>query len=70
PPLYIQAGSSEVLLDDAVRLAGAAGAADVPVELTIAPGLPHVFPVYAPMLPEGRAGIAAASQAIVRALNG
>src|SRR5262249_58933067 len=33
PPLVIQAGSHEVLLDDAVRLAGQAAAADVEVIL-------------------------------------
>jgi acetyl esterase/lipase len=33
PPMLIQVGSAETLLDDAVRLAGAAGAADVRVRL-------------------------------------
>ncbi|TMR29034.1 alpha/beta hydrolase [Nonomuraea zeae] len=43
PPLLIQVGSSEVLLDDAVRLAGRAGADEVAVTLEVAPGRPHVF---------------------------
>ncbi|GGP07052.1 alpha/beta hydrolase [Nonomuraea glycinis] len=43
PPLLIQVGSSEVLLDDAVRLAGHAGAAEVAVTLEVVPGKPHVF---------------------------
>jgi monoterpene epsilon-lactone hydrolase len=43
PPLLIQVGSSELLLDDAVRLAGRAGADEVPVRLEIAAGEPHVF---------------------------
>jgi epsilon-lactone hydrolase len=43
PPLLVQAGANEVLLDDAVRLAGRAGAADVEVTLEIGPGLPHVY---------------------------
>ncbi|MGC0377064.1 alpha/beta hydrolase [Streptomyces sp. SAI-229] len=43
PPLLVQVGANEVLLDDAVRLAGRAGAADVEVTLEIGPGLPHVF---------------------------
>jgi acetyl esterase/lipase len=33
PPLLIQAGSHEILLDDATRLAARAAAADVPVTL-------------------------------------
>jgi acetyl esterase/lipase len=43
PPLLIQAGSSELLLDDAVRLAGRAGADEVAVTLEVAPREPHVF---------------------------
>jgi epsilon-lactone hydrolase len=43
PPLLIQVGSSELLLDDAVRLAGRAGADEVAVTLEIAPHEPHVF---------------------------
>src|ERR1700759_3320370 len=38
PPLIVQAGSHEVLLDDAVRLAGQAAAADVEVTLDVVPG--------------------------------
>ncbi|HEX6445387.1 MAG TPA: alpha/beta hydrolase [Streptosporangiales bacterium] len=47
PPLLVQVGSHEVLLDDAVRLAGAAGTADVPVTLEITDGVPHVFQNFA-----------------------
>ncbi|GIG69196.1 alpha/beta hydrolase [Phytomonospora endophytica] len=43
PPLLIQAGSSELLLDDAVRLAGHAASAEVAVTLEVAPRQPHVF---------------------------
>jgi monoterpene epsilon-lactone hydrolase len=53
PPLIIQAGSHEVLLDDAVRLAGRAAAADVEVTLEITPQVPHVFQAYQGMLEEG-----------------
>jgi acetyl esterase/lipase len=38
PPLIIQAGSHELLLDDAVRLAQQAATADVEVTLEITPG--------------------------------
>jgi epsilon-lactone hydrolase len=52
PPLIIQAGSHEVLLDDAVRLARGAATADVEVTLDITPGVPHVFQAYSAMLDE------------------
>ncbi|GAA2907416.1 alpha/beta hydrolase [Nonomuraea rubra] len=55
PPLLIQAGSSELLLDDAVRLAGRAGADEVAVTLEVVPRQPHVF-----QLDDGSAGAAAA----------
>ncbi len=57
PPLIIQAGSHEVLLDDAVRLAGQAAAADVEVTLDITPGVPHVFQAYSPILDEAGAAL-------------
>jgi acetyl esterase/lipase len=56
PPLIIQAGSHEVLLDDAVRLARQAAIADVEVTLDITPGVPHVFQAY-PILDEAGAAL-------------
>jgi epsilon-lactone hydrolase len=52
PPLIIQAGSHEVLLDDAIRLAGVAASADVEITLDITPEVPHVFQAYHPILDE------------------
>jgi acetyl esterase/lipase len=57
PPLSIQAGSHEVLLDDAIRLAGQAAAADVEVTLDITPQVPHVFQAYYPLLDEAAAAL-------------
>jgi monoterpene epsilon-lactone hydrolase len=57
PPLLIQAGSHEILLDDATRLAARAAAADVAVTLEITPGVPHVFQGFAAMLDEGDAAL-------------
>src|ERR1700727_22046 len=62
PPLIIQAGSHEVLLDDAVRLARAAAIADVEVTLDITPGVPHVFQAYFQMLDEAGAALDRAGQ--------
>jgi acetyl esterase/lipase len=53
PPLLIQAGSHEVLLDDATRLAVKAATDDVAVILDITPGVPHVFQAFAALLDEG-----------------
>jgi epsilon-lactone hydrolase len=52
PPLLIQVGSHEVLLSDALRLAGRAAISDVPVTLDVTPGVPHVFQAYAGILDE------------------
>ncbi|MDV9176306.1 alpha/beta hydrolase [Streptomyces sp. W16] len=57
PPLLIQVGGHEVLLDDAVRLAGRAANADVEVTLDVTPGVPHVFQVYGPILDEATAAL-------------
>jgi epsilon-lactone hydrolase len=57
PPLLIQAGSHEVLLDDATRLAVQAAADDVAVILDITPGVPHVFQAFAAALEEGNAAL-------------
>jgi len=46
PPLLVQVGSHEVLLDDAVRLAALAGRDDVDVTLQVAPEGTHVFQLH------------------------
>jgi epsilon-lactone hydrolase len=70
PPLIIQAGSHELLLDDAVRLAGQAAAADVEVTLEITPGVPHVFQAYSAILDEGAAALDRAGQFLSAHLAG
>ncbi|WP_336491501.1 alpha/beta hydrolase [Methylobacterium nigriterrae] len=60
PPTLIQVGSAETLLDDAVRLAGAAGAADVPVTLQVWPRMIHAWHLFFPELREGRESLASA----------
>jgi acetyl esterase/lipase len=62
PPLLIQAGTHEVLLDDALRLAQRAANADVPVTLDITPGVPHVFQAYHAILDEAAAALDRAGQ--------
>jgi len=54
PPMLIQVGSAETLLDDAVRLAAAAGEADVPVTLEIWPQMIHAWHLWNARLESGR----------------
>ncbi len=58
-PLLIQVGAAETLLDDALRLAKAAGAADVRVDLEIWPEMIHVWHLFHPELAAGRQAIEA-----------
>jgi len=51
PPLLIQVGTREILLDDSTRVADKARAAGVPVRLEIEEGAPHVWQAT-PHLPE------------------
>jgi acetyl esterase/lipase len=70
PPLIIQAGSHEVLLDDAVRLAQRAATADVEVTLDITPRVPHVFQAYSPILDEAATALDRAGQLLSEHLAG
>ncbi|WP_436534966.1 alpha/beta hydrolase [Actinoplanes sp. HUAS TT8] len=52
PPLLLQAGTNEMLLDDSTRLATRARTAGVDVILDITADVPHVFQAYTGSLPE------------------
>jgi epsilon-lactone hydrolase len=58
PPTLIQVGSAETLLDDAVRFAAAAGAADVAATLEIWPHMIHAWPLWNAHLEPGRHALA------------
>jgi len=57
PPMLIQVGTSEILLDDSVRLADRAKRAGVDVKLDIWKDLIHVFQAFAVFVPESRQAI-------------
>jgi acetyl esterase/lipase len=59
PPLLIQVGTDEVLLDDARTLAGSARGAGVDVTLEEWPRMVHVWQWYLPILAEARQSLAA-----------
>ncbi|MEU1292866.1 alpha/beta hydrolase [Streptomyces sp. NPDC005840] len=69
PPLLIQVGSNEVMLDDAVRFAGRAGAAAVDVTLEIVGQVPHVFPMHYEVMEEADAGLTRAARFLSRHLR-
>jgi monoterpene epsilon-lactone hydrolase len=56
PPILVQVGTAETLLDDATRIAEKLHQAGVDVKLAIWPNMLHVFPLFAPILSEGRDG--------------
>ncbi len=58
PPLLMQAGDSEILLDDTRRFAAKAQAAGVDVTCEIWPEMFHVFQAFSTILPEGQEAIA------------
>ncbi|PYL13164.1 MAG: alpha/beta hydrolase, partial [Verrucomicrobia bacterium] len=64
PPMLIQVGSNETLLDDATRLTTQAGAADVAVTLEIWPNMIHAWPLWNAHLEDGRRALASAGSFI------
>jgi len=58
PPMLIQVGSNETLLDDATRLAARAGAANVAVTLEVWPHMIHAWPLWNAHLKDGRRALA------------
>ena len=57
PPMLIQVGESEMLLDDARGVHAKAIAAGVSSELQIFPGMPHVWHLMTPFVPEALAAL-------------
>lgn len=66
PPVLIQVGSAETLLDDATRLAAIAGAADVAVTLEIWPEMIHAWPLWNAHLEPGLRALASAGAFVQR----
>jgi acetyl esterase/lipase len=62
PPVLLQAGSAETLLDDAVRFARAAAAADAAVTLEVWPHMIHAWPMWNAKLADGRRALTHAGE--------
>ncbi|QNE22290.1 alpha/beta hydrolase [Kribbella qitaiheensis] len=69
PPLLIQVGSYEVLLDDSIRLAARAAASEVDVSLEVVAGLPHVFQYLAGQVDEADEALDRAGRFLVDRLD-
>ena len=70
PPMLIQVGDSEVLLDDSTRLSENARNAGVEVQLNVWDDMIHVWHLFAPMLPEGRQALSQAGDFIKKHTGG
>jgi acetyl esterase/lipase len=57
PPLLMQVGSHEMLLDDTIRLADNARTAGVDVEVQVADGMMHVYQLLTWLIPEAQSAI-------------
>ncbi|WAL74327.1 alpha/beta hydrolase [Kitasatospora sp. YST-16] len=69
PPLLVQVGTNELLLDDAVRLAARAAEQDVAVTLEVESGLPHVFQQQFGRLDEADAALQRAARFLTAHLD-
>jgi acetyl esterase/lipase len=69
PPLLIEVGTREILLDDALRVAERARRAGVSVELFVGEGLTHVWQLH-PHLPEASESVSRIARFVARAMNG
>lgn len=70
PPILIQVGDAEVLLDDSTRLAGVAREAGVEAQMDVWDDMIHVWHLFAPILPEGRQAIEQAGDFIKKHTGG
>lgn len=68
PPTLIQAGGDEILLDDASRMAQKMKDAGCKVDYQIWPGMPHVFQLLVPVLPEANAAVEEIGKFVQRVL--
>jgi acetyl esterase/lipase len=69
PPLLIQVGDRETVLDDSVMLADKARAAGVDVQLEVWDGMIHVFQMFGAELAEAHRAIASIAQFLKRHLH-
>lgn len=69
PPILVQIGESEVMLSDAIRLATHLAENRVRTSLEVWPGMFHVWPMFASVLPEGMQALESACVFLNRSLK-
>jgi acetyl esterase/lipase len=69
PPLLIQVGDAETLLDDSNRLNDRAKAAGVQTKLEVWPEMIHVWQLFASFLPEGQQAIEGIGKFVIEHTN-
>jgi len=69
PPLLMQVGGAEVLLDDSIRTAERAKEAGVDVTLKVWDGMPHVWQAFASFLPEAQESLEECGEFIKKHTN-
>lgn len=69
PPAWITVGDTEILLDDACRLAARLQEHGVDITLKVEHDLPHVWPIFHNILPEARKTLGALAQWIRQQQN-
>lgn len=70
PPIFIQVGGDEILLDDSRRLAARASASGIEVELDIWPEMIHIWQLFAAAVPEGRAALEGIADMLLHKIGG
>lgn len=70
PPLLIQVGSAEILLEDSIRIAANAATSGTAARLDVWPNMPHVFLAFGFMLEAGRLAIEDAGAFMRQSLSG
>lgn len=69
PPVWMTVGDTEILLDDSRRMQMRLQAQNVTAELVVMRDLPHVWPLFHNVLPEGRQTLAALARWIRQQQN-
>jgi monoterpene epsilon-lactone hydrolase len=70
PPLFIQVGGDEILLDDSQRMAERAREAGVEVDLDVWPEMIHIWQLFAAAVPEGREALENLSRTMLQKIAG
>jgi acetyl esterase/lipase len=69
PPILVQIGENELMLNDAIRLASHLAENRVRVNLEVWPGMPHAWHFFQSFLPEAEQALQASARFISETVN-